>query len=184
VIPLFDFVTARSVVSVRFGLFGSSCSHVQPDLELATIFLLLTAQWGGVCFLVDLLPLRSVFVISDLWRCVGSLPSSGRSGLFPACVWLPVSVFLLESVLTVRSPIVGSSNPSSVFEGSRFSFVPVLITGRFCSLSACTPVVAFSLVCSFLRWSVRQVLGTDLSATEAFLCRRSSSHRFLFDQPV
>jgi hypothetical protein len=53
VIPLFDFVTARSVVSVRFGLFSSSCSHVQPDLELAAIFLLLTAQWGGVCFLVD-----------------------------------------------------------------------------------------------------------------------------------
>jgi hypothetical protein len=97
---LFDFVTARSVVSVRFGLFGSSCSHVQPDLELATIFLLLTAQWGGVCFLVDLLPLRSVFVISDLWRCVGSLPSSGRSGLFPACVWLPVSVFSAR----VRAP--------------------------------------------------------------------------------
>jgi hypothetical protein len=164
--PLFDFVTARSVVSVRFGLFGSSCSHVQPDLELATIFLLLTAQWGGVCFLVDLLPLRSVFVISDLWRCVGSLPSSGRSGLFPACVWLPVSVFLLESVLPVRSPIVGSSNPSSVFEGSRFSFVPVLITGRFCSLSACTPVVAFSLVCSF-----------------AGQCARSSAPIYLLPRP-
>jgi hypothetical protein len=131
VIPLLDFVTARSVVSVQFGLFCSSCSHVQPGLELTANFLLLMAQWPGVCFLIDLLPLRSVFVISNLWRCVGSLPSSGRSELFPACAWLPVSVFLLESMLPVRSPIAGSSNSSSVFEGSHFSFVPVLITSRF-----------------------------------------------------
>jgi hypothetical protein len=129
-----DFVTSRSVVSVRFGLFCSSCSHVQSGLELIAIFLLLTAQWPGVCFLIDLLSLRSVFVISNLWHCFGSLPSSGKSGLFPACAWLPISVFLFESVLPVRSLIVGSSNSSSVFEGSRFSFIPVLITGRFCSL--------------------------------------------------
>jgi hypothetical protein len=92
------------------------CSHVQPGLEFTAIFLLLMAQWPGASFLIDLLPLRSVLVISDLWRCVGSLSSSGRSRLFPACVWLPVSIFLLEFVLLIRSPIVGSSHLSSVFK--------------------------------------------------------------------